>query len=88
MTFDPNIVGYDYRASRYCPTHLIERLVADGVASPAAVDMNEEDVLDQVAGANGIDRNNESTFDSGDFPKVLLSLHTERDACETCGEVL
>jgi hypothetical protein len=83
------IVGYDYRASRYCPTHLIEQLVADGDASPAAIDMNEEEVLDQIAGANGIDRRDERSFDSGDFPKVVLSVNTEgEDACETCGEVL
>lgn len=71
------IVGYDFNGDTYCPTHMIEELINRGMASPAARDMLEEDVLDQIAGANGIDRQDEHSFDSNDFPKVILSVQVD-----------
>lgn len=79
------IVGYNYKAATYCPTHLIELLVQSGKLSPAARDMREEDALDQWAGAEAIDRQDERTFDSDDFPKVILSVQSEDDTCDWNG---
>lgn len=66
------IVGYTYKADNYTPAGVIERMVRDGEASPAARDMNTEDALDQIASANAIDREDERSFDSDDFPKVIF----------------
>lgn len=70
MPFD--IVAYTYKADVYMPEDLIERLIADGIASPGARGMYVEEVLDQIAGANAIDRDDESSFDSDEFPKVVF----------------
>lgn len=67
-----DIVGYTYKAENYRPEDLIERLIRDGLATPAARDMAVEDVLDQIAGANAIDRQDEYSFDTDDFPKVIF----------------
>lgn len=76
------IVGYSYKAATYCPEHLIELLLVNGQLSPAARDMNVEDVLNQLAAVEGVDRDDERSFDSGDFPKVVLSVQLEDG--ETC----
>ncbi|WP_301851148.1 hypothetical protein [Rhodococcus pyridinivorans] len=34
--------------------------------------MAVEDALDQIAASNGIDRMDERTFDTNDFPKVIF----------------
>lgn len=75
------IVAYSFPGT-YCPEHLIEELIVRGLAAPAARDMAVEDVLDQIAGANGIDRGDERTFDSNEFPKVIFSSDIEDG--ETC----
>lgn len=61
-----------YRADIYTPRGLIERLIRYRLASPAGRDMSVEEVLDQVAKANVIDRYDESSFDSDEFPKVVF----------------
>jgi hypothetical protein len=66
------IVGYTYRADNLTPENLIEQMVRAGELSPAARDMNVEEALDQHAGANAIDREDEYSFDSDDFPKVIF----------------
>jgi hypothetical protein len=42
--------------------------------SPAALDMSPEVALNELADVYAIDRNNEYSFDSGDFPKVILKF--------------
>ncbi|MCK0441091.1 hypothetical protein MUG78_16955 [Gordonia alkaliphila] len=65
------IVGYTWRAENYRPEALIEALIADGTLAPGARSLTPEEALDQAAGVAGIDRYDERTFDSGDFPKVI-----------------
>lgn len=74
-----DIVGYTYRAENYMPANLIEVLIANGEASPAARDMNVEEVLNQIAGANAIDRMDEYSFDSSEFPKVIFDSQLTED---------
>lgn len=77
-----DIVGYTYKAENYMPRQLIEVLINEGRAAPAARDMPVEDVLDQIVGAEALDldRMDERSFDSGDFPKVIFeSQITESD---------
>lgn len=71
------IVGYTYRAEQFTPAGLIAYMVRNGELSPAACDMDPEWVLNQHAGALAIDREDEWSFDSGEFPKVVLSLMVE-----------
>jgi hypothetical protein len=82
------IVGYTYRADNLHPDCLISTMVATRELSPAARDMSAEDVLDQHAGANAIDREDERSFDSGDFPKPFTAEQaTEDEACGVCGKL-
>jgi hypothetical protein len=83
-----DIVGYIYRVGVYCPSCLVKVLVDDGTASPGAWDMPTEQVLSQIAGANAIDRDDERTFDSADFPKVLFAWEDEGETCGLCHETL
>ena len=90
------IVGYTFMTENICPTCTINRMIGAGLASPGARDMRVEDVLDQIAASEGIDRTDEHTFDSGEFPKVIFasqigcSLCDDIDdsRCEWCGEEL
>lgn len=74
-----DIAGYQYQGDHFMPQDLIEYMVANGDLSPAARDMDPEEVLDQHAGANGIDRYDENTFDSGEFPKVIFNSDVSED---------
>lgn len=77
-----DIVGYQYQAEIVCPRCIIGRLVDDALAAPAARDMGVEAALDQIAGAMAIERGDETTFDSWEFPKVVFRSDV---ADETCG---
>ena len=83
------IVAYTYRAALYCPACLIETMIADGFAAPAARDMPTDDVLEQCAGAMGIDQDDDTSYDTDEFPKpVLLDWVTDADVCARCDEPL
>ena len=83
-----SVVAYSYRADIYCPTCIIEQMIRDGIAAPAARDMATEDALWQCSQAMGIDNSDEYSFDSDEFPKVVFADQTEDDSCGECGEVL
>jgi len=69
-----NIIGYTYNADNFTPKALIQFMVQIRELSPAALDMSPEVALNQLADAYAIDRNNEFSFDSEDFPKVILKF--------------
>lgn len=83
------IIGYTFKAENFCPDCIIDQLPTgpdeayDGWALAEGVRMPVEANLNEIAYAFGIDRNDESTFDSGDFPKVILS--SESEYCGACG---
>jgi hypothetical protein len=56
---------YLYKGGNFTPGRLIETMIAGGEASPAARSMPTEDVLNQIAEANAIDR---ATATSDEFP--------------------
>ena len=66
------ITGYTYKAEEFSPRELIEYMICCGYMSPAALDMEVESALDQCAEANAIDRYDEYSYDSWDFPKVVF----------------
>jgi len=79
------IIGYTYRADNYTPAALISYMVQIGELSPAAIDMRTEEALDQLAGAYCINRDDEYSFDSDEFPKVVLSLSSDVELSEFVG---
>lgn len=89
------IVGYTYRADFFCPACIIEQLPTgdgeafDGWALADGVTMSTEDNLDEIAAAFGIDRDDETSFDSDEFPKVVFADMAAGDEhCGACGEPL
>lgn len=94
-----DIVAYTYRAETYCPNCIIDQLptgpdeMFDGwaVVKPYHVfaPMNTEQNLSEIAAAFQIDRFDESSFDSGDFPKVVFDSQIEdTEYCGNCGSEL
>ena len=85
------ITGYTFRADNYCPT-CIGREIAEFVRESGGSlpeDLNRwqvEAALDAIAEVVGVERENESSFDSDDFPKVVLSLDDDDVTCGQCGE--
>ena len=83
------IVGYAYRADIWCVACMEESSLLEGV-KPA----NAELMLDDVATRLGVDRYDEYSFDSDDFPKIVtigdLDFHGNEgiDECGECGEQL
>lgn len=89
-----DIVGYVYKADTYCPDHIVGRLPTgpsedfDGWALAHGVTMSVEDNLDEIAAAFGIDREDEYSFDSDYFPKVVFRDIAEDTQCGECGRFL
>lgn len=72
-------------ADTWCPACLIEAMINLGAASPAARDMPAEGILDQCAAASAIDRSDETSFDSFEFPKVVFLRQLPDGAtCDHC----
>lgn len=88
MPHPTDVIAYTYRADHWHPECVIAALWLEGRASRAAFDMDSESVLAQVAGAEGIDHEDEHSYDSGEFPKAVLAdtglseLHD--DTCGGC----
>lgn len=82
------ITGYIFRADTYCPS-CIGQPVADSLGYvPEGEGLNRwqvEEMLDTLAETLGVDRQNESSFDSDDFPKVVLSVDDDGITCGRCG---
>lgn len=74
-----DIAGYTYRAEQYTPKGLIERLIKFAAVPLPEGEITAESMLDQWAKAGGIDRQDETTFDSNEFPKVIFEDQAEGD---------
>ena len=87
-----DIVGYTYAADTYCPDCIISALpMGDGQTFDGwgtSVTISTEGNLDELALAFGIDRMDERSYDSGEFPKVIFESNVEDDYCTTCGREL
>lgn len=87
------IVGYTFQTDVYCWGDCVIRALPTGEGEPYdgwaladGVRMSTEDNLDELALAFGIDRNDEHSFDSGDFPKVIFADSVQDDErCCACG---
>ncbi len=82
------ITGYIFQAEILCPTCTIRAVESearyDGWADASIPPMTAEDNLSEIASAFGIDRMNEHTFDSDDFPKVIFSTDDDGETCDHC----
>lgn len=100
MANPTDIVGYTYKADMYCPRCALKAIwqgwhkeIADDIREPYI-----EGALDLFAAVLGIERDDESTFDSAQFPKVVYRNQTYHpdaehtgglaDHCGSCGEIL
>lgn len=91
-----DICAYTFNADTYCPDCIVTVLPTghgqayDGWAlAPGADPMSTEDNLTEIALAFGINRDDEHTFDSDDFPKIVFcSDIQELSHCGRCGEAL
>lgn len=78
-----DIVAYTYKAEQYTPAGVIAALDYDddfdGWRLGTGVVMTPEENLDELAAAFGINRQNEHSFDSDVFPKVIFGSSVEPD---------
>lgn len=86
MTHSTDIVGYTYQADIWCPgctrNAFIDKLAIN-------YGRTTENVLDAVAKLHEIDRHDERSYDSDDFPKVIFADgEAEMERCGQCGEYL
>lgn len=99
MSRPDDLVAYTYQADLYCPRCILRAFHGSPTGKPPIFGMTIEQHLDMVARMRGIDRSDETTFDSSEFPKPvfrsdvsspgsLRGLDTEYDRCGSCGEVL
>lgn len=77
-----DIIGYIYQADIHCPD-CIAQMFGGSILD------DSEWVLDREASSRGIDRYDDGSFDSDDFPKVVLAGMTEQSEwCGTCHDVI
>lgn len=83
-------VGYTYRAAEYCPEHVVKAVLDHDGLEGHGLSYIPEEALDLLARLGGINRQDEYTFDSDDFPKVIFGYQVEDadSCCETCGKPL
>ena len=68
-----DIIAYEYSTDLYCPNCIVGLVCEGGDREPVPVPMMAaEEALDYLADQWGIDRYDESCFDSEEFPKVVL----------------
>jgi hypothetical protein len=94
MAHSTDIIGYQFNGAHYCPRCIIEALPTgpggafDGwkLAPEYALRTPVETNLSEIAYAFQIDRSDESTFDSAEFPKVIFDSQAEGpEMCAICG---
>lgn len=77
-----DIVAYTYQADVHCP-ECIAQMFGGSILDSA------ETMLDRAAESAGIDRYDESSYDSDDFPKVVFCDQVEStEYCGTCHAVI
>lgn len=79
------IVGYTFQADILCPSCTVKKLFDEDTSELGSPEM----LLNFAAERVGIDRTDERSFDSDDFPKVIFAVQVEEDErCGDCGEAL
>ena len=81
-----DVVGFTFRRDVLCGECIVERMVAAGIASPAARDMPLANVIGQCAEAQGV--NLDGAYSPSAFPVLLSRADVARDLCAHCSEML
>lgn len=76
--------AYTFQADVYCPACMIEVMIDRGDASPAARDMVSVEVMEQISHAAGVDFDDEYSYDSDDFPKLVTNEGADGLHCGRC----
>lgn len=77
------VVAYSFQADIVCPA-CIRKIATRQADLLPSESVTTDDALSEWAAMLGIDPNDESSYDSGDFPKVIMS--SDADGTECCGE--
>jgi hypothetical protein len=83
-----DVLAFTYKADIFCDGCMLASanawLAEDGVKVPYLI---TEDALDAWATSIRLDRDDEFSFDSDDFPKVVFASQVEdTEWCGECGE--
>jgi hypothetical protein len=82
-----DITGYLFRGETFCPTCIHDLFVPFDWAGGSQ--HSTEEILDRVATEQGVNRHNEKSFGSRQFPQALyLDDVTRADLCFFCGTPL
>jgi hypothetical protein len=76
-----DVVAYTYKADVMCPSCMLK-----AVPTPNPATHSAESALDILAKETGIDRYDENTFDSDEFPKVVFRDQLTNEVCGECGK--
>lgn len=81
------VVGYTYKADIVCPACILSAMRAAGLPVAPVLDTYQVTAaVDSVAADLGIDPEDEYSYDSDNFPKVLFSHQVDDDdMCGRCG---
>lgn len=84
-TFD-EITGYVYKAETFCPRCLKRHLYHRDEIDKTLKSQSVEDMLDLLATERKVNREDEWSFDSDYFPKVIFKSDAELmpDFCNLC----
>lgn len=80
------VTGYVWRGDTYCPDCVVKSI---GNKRRFRVDhRSAEEILEENAARMNIDRNDEWSFDSWNFPKVVFATDADfwPDSCTKCGK--
>lgn len=82
------IVGYTFEGERWCEDCL-RKAALTGAAEAGSSYMwgdsgSTEDILAEWAGVLGLDRDDEKSFDTSEFPKVITKQQAEHDQGDGC----
>lgn len=89
MTDNNRPIAYQWRAALYHPDCMKDAAFTAFAFSPVPTwgTLTPEVALTRVADGMGINRADENSFDSDDFPKVAWSVEPA-DTCDRCGEAI
>jgi len=82
MTKSYDIVGYAFNTDTYCVGDCITQAVGE-VDPQSGLTAHVEQALNEIAAERGINRDDERSFDSSEFPKVIFASE-EFDYCPRC----
>lgn len=87
---DYQVVGYMYQAAEYCPACVVREILERSRLEGHGLSHIPTEALGLMARFRGIDMQDESSYDSDDWPKVVLGYQAEEheSVCDRCGGVL